>query len=287
MLAVCAAGGGSRGLLQCGYLQALKDLNIQYDRMYGASVGGLNGLLYYQGDFNSMKNLWMEVKNSDVYRARWNPFSLFNDNASLNDSAPLRNLINRFVDMDKIKANNRPFTIMITNLTKMEPHYVDIRDLSREEIVNHLLASASPPILFQPVKMNNNLFVDAGILTNFGITKAINDGCDTIICMTPTNYKAQPIKSLVDIVQSTISTSSFGYLDREIKAVEKINNLIDMANVELTNDLKKINLLVLRPQWQWDQGLIDFNYKDGRAKLMQGAYDYAYSVLSKWAKGGI
>lgn len=286
MIALACAGGGSRGILQFAFLQAFNDLGLHYDRLYTSSVGGLNGILFYQGDMEAAKNLWLQIKNSDVYTPNYNPFSIMSPKGALNDSKPLKRLIDRFVNLDKIKANSRPFTVMISNITKMEPLYVDLLSLpDKESVVKYLLASASPPILFPPViEENGDHLVDSGVLCNFGITRAINDGADTVICMTPTNYKGKPIVSIIDTIQSTVSTSSFGYLDREVKGVEKVNQVIELANVELVNDLRKINLIVIRPDHAWDQGLIDFNYKIGRQKLMDYGYQTAMKALKPLIK---
>ena len=50
--ALVFSGGGSRGAYQCGAWQALRELNIRLDGVYGTSIGAVNAALVAQGDFD-------------------------------------------------------------------------------------------------------------------------------------------------------------------------------------------------------------------------------------------
>ena len=279
-LAIC--GGGSRGLIQFGMIKAVKELNIDYGCIYAGSVGVLNTLLFVTDRMDELEHLWLTIKNSDVYS--FNPFKILTlgtANASLYSSKPLEKLIRKYLDMEKIKAFPKPIIVNVNNLTTMSTLAKDIRFMNYEQCVKWILASASPPILFPTITINADEHCDTGILNNYSINQAVNDGYDTVICLTPTTYKPKPIKSLIDIINTTISTSSFGYLDRERKAVEKVNKVIDQANVELTDDIRPIKLVVIKPDVAWSQDLIDFNYKTDRKELIQYGYNLAMTTLKK------
>lgn len=283
--AILSTGGGSRGLISFGMLKAIVDLKIEFDTIYAGSVGALNALLFIQDQMDELENLWMTIQNKDVYS--FNPLNLWRlitNDASIYSSKPLEKLIRKYLDIDKVKSYPKPIIVNVTNLTTMQTIAKDIRTLDYEECVKWILASASPPILFPTITYNTDELCDTGILNNYFINQSINDGHDRLICLTPTTVKPKPIRNLIDIVQATISTSSFGYLDRERKAVEKINSVIDQANVELTNDIRKIELIVIKPPVPMDLGLIDFNYKISRTELIRYGYQLAYDQL---AKGGI
>src|SRR5206468_4014213 len=68
-------GGGARGICQSGSLRAFHDLGFTYDTVYGASVGSLNACLVHQDQLDLMTEIWMTVRNKDVYS--WNPLDLF------------------------------------------------------------------------------------------------------------------------------------------------------------------------------------------------------------------
>ena len=50
--ALVLSGGGSRGAYQCGAWQALRELNIRIDGVYGTSIGAVNAALVAQGDLS-------------------------------------------------------------------------------------------------------------------------------------------------------------------------------------------------------------------------------------------
>jgi predicted acylesterase/phospholipase RssA len=65
------AGGGSRGAVQVGMLEELIRRGIRADRVFGASVGAINGASY-AGDptadgIEHMKNVWLDVKGTDIF----------------------------------------------------------------------------------------------------------------------------------------------------------------------------------------------------------------------------
>jgi predicted acylesterase/phospholipase RssA len=283
--ALLLAGGGSRSAISAGSLKYIKESGIVPDAVYGASGGALNGILYLQDEMEELEKLWLNISNDQVYKSKiLSLWQVFTDQGSIYNSKPLEKLLRKLFNKEKIDSLKIPFYVGTSNITKLRPEIRDIRGMEYEEQIKWLLASASPPILFPtvPFKFGDELhdLVDAGLCTNYFINQAINDGHDTIICVSPTNFQSKPPKNLLDIVQATISTATFNYLDREIKAVEKINKIIDMANIELTNDIRKISLVLVRPKQPWDQGLIDFNYKVDRKSLIDFGYNIAKSALN-------
>ena len=61
MKALVLSGGGSKGSYQIGVWKALKELNIKFDIVTGASVGALNGAMYVQNDFRKAINIWRKI----------------------------------------------------------------------------------------------------------------------------------------------------------------------------------------------------------------------------------
>src|ERR1700733_6073465 len=65
------AGGGSRGAVQIGMLAELIDRGIRADRVYGASVGAINGAAYAGNPtakgVEKMAEIWRNVKGTDIF----------------------------------------------------------------------------------------------------------------------------------------------------------------------------------------------------------------------------
>ena len=65
------AGGGSRGAVQVGMLEALIRRGIRADRVFGASVGAINGASYAGNPtiegIERMADIWRDVKGTDIF----------------------------------------------------------------------------------------------------------------------------------------------------------------------------------------------------------------------------
>ena len=65
------AGGGSRGAVQVGMLQELIRRDIRADRVFGASVGAINGASYAGQptleNAERMADIWRAVKGTDIF----------------------------------------------------------------------------------------------------------------------------------------------------------------------------------------------------------------------------
>lgn len=275
-VALLLTGGGSRGPIQLGFIQAFLESGIHFDGIYAGSVGALNGFMLAQNDLTELVDLWLTIQNKDVYKQRiLSLWTLFTNDASIYDNSPLEKLIRKYFKYDKIKELPYPFIVNTTNLSTMKPDCKDLRKLPYEDCIKYLRASASPPILFPSVTYDGQELADCGISNNYFITQAANDGYDTLLCMTPTNATIKPIKNLIDLIQATISVSCYNYLDREAKAVADYNREISIINKDLPagNKAKKLNLVNFKPEVSWDQGIIDFNYKVDRQSLIKFGYN--------------
>lgn len=290
-LGVSLVGGGAKGIVQGGMIQALLDRSIQYDNLYGVSVGALNGTLLHQGDFNKMYSLWMSIKSSDVYKFEpWNLYRLLNSSHGVYNSTPLGKMIENLVDFNKLKSNPKSFTINCTDSVRKVNWPMSVSDF--EDAVDYktfLRASASPPIFFDFVNVRGTPCCDGGLVSNFNIHTAVKDGCDTVLLLWPTNDPVDKdgISNIKENLDFVISAPSFAFLDREIKSVEKINEVITRVKLKCgpaLEDIRTIDLVVIRPLVQLKIGLLDFDYKDvpyTREQLWKIGYDSANQVLDR------
>jgi predicted acylesterase/phospholipase RssA len=282
ILSLSCAGGGSRGILQAGYLKAISERNLKPDIIFGSSVGCLNACLYIQGDLDKMEQLWMTVRNEDVYKVNYLmlPALLFKHNAAFN-SAPLAKLIDKYIDFEKIKASPIEFVIGTTNLTESKSELFNPKDLDEKTFKRVLLASASPPMAFPPVELKPKTFYgDSGLLNNFGISVGIKRGADYILVLTPTVPEQNKVENVLDMFSILTSVPEYGYLDRELSFIERLNEIQDYVP-----QLRDIQCLVIRPPGPTGIQLLDFSFAGkNRKELFEGAYAMAHDKLEGWLK---
>lgn len=282
-LSLC--GGGARGLLQAGYLKAWRDLGFDYQNLYGVSVGALNGTMLHQGDFDAIEKMWMEIRSKDVYKWSvldfWRPFARWN--SSLYNSKPLEKLIDKVLDYDRILSNPKPFYVNASDFTNACNLSFDIKDLKdRKEAVQFLKASASPPIFFPYVNFRGSNLCDGGVISNYNLHTAVEHGCDTIVLMSPTNITVEPfIDNIAEMLSLVSTVPSYAFLEREMKAVETTNKIIDIINVSLEPDYRTIKVVLIRPPAPINISLLDFDYKQSRKDLFNTGYKIAMDVLRR------
>jgi NTE family protein len=272
------AGGGSRGISQAGYIKAFSDMGFEPDFLYGSSVGCLNACLYLQGQLDKMEQLWLTVKNEDVFKVNYLmlPALPFGHNAAFNP-APLTKLIDKYVDFEKVKASKVDFYVGATNLTASKPEVYRVKDIKDEKFFKKLLlASASPPVLFPPVELREGeQFGDAGLCNNFNVSLGVKKGVDYIVVMSPTTAEINKTVNVLDMLNILTSVPEYAYLDKEISFIERLNEIQDYVPA-----LRDIQCCVIKPEKPTGIPLLDFTYpgKD-RKKLIQDGYNYAVSKL--------
>jgi predicted acylesterase/phospholipase RssA len=275
-------GAGTGGIVTVGYLKAVEDLKIQWDMLYGCSSGALNAVLYHQGDMDKLEELWMNISNNKVFKVNvlhWlNPLVSMAQKNSIGSPAPLRKLLEGLIDPDKIKKQTRPLYITATDIYTYQPISVDLRQLEPDEMVTFVLASASVPIAFPPVAFRDSLLYDGGLVNNYGIYDAINQGADVIIeCRPKVPDLKKPVKSLLDAFNVTTGIPEAFLLNRELQFVNFVNKFQDPHP-----DLKNIQAVVIQPPTGPDLGILDFSYKGyDRKALIQLGYDLAHETLTK------
>ncbi len=168
-IGLALSGGGARGIAQIGALQALLDNGIEPDILSGTSAGAIVGSLHAAGittrqmlDFVRESSLWKLYKVTV-------PFT------GLTKLTYLRQQLRALLPKDDFTALQKPMRITATNLNTGE---LDV--LEEGSIVNAIVASSSIPLVFQPVEINGQQYLDGGLLENLP-ARALEGRCDLVI----------------------------------------------------------------------------------------------------------
>ena len=193
-------GGGTKGAYQIGAYEALRDLGIKITGIAGTSIGALNGAFIAQGDFESMKDIWVNYDyksfmniDEDTYE-RYKNIEMkaknLHDVVDLMNKArkkqgiditPLGKLLEEKINEDKIRKSNIDFGITTAYWDgKIFPQLLYVEDIPRGRLVDYLIASASLPI-FDLDKLDDKLYLDGMFSDNIPINMLAQRGYDDIV----------------------------------------------------------------------------------------------------------
>ncbi|MBX9669552.1 MAG: patatin-like phospholipase family protein [Candidatus Obscuribacterales bacterium] len=193
-IGLALGGGGTRGAAHVGVLRVLEKEGIPVDCVAGTSIGAIVGGLYCAGvkldDIENMvarKTLmkayytvpiWFRVALVPVFLVphalghhhydglyRGNKFASF-----VNKSAG--------VDNHQIEKFRIPFCAVAASLMDGNAHAIKSGDLGKA-----LQASSAIPVLRRPVEIENNLYVDGGIINNLPVEQVRAMGADIVIAV--------------------------------------------------------------------------------------------------------
>jgi NTE family protein len=239
------SGGGARGFAHIGVIKALNEAGIFPDVISGTSAGALIGVLYADG--HTPDEILKSVDGGSMFdfmRPALPREGLLQINGILKIlKASLRS--NEFKDL-KI-----PLYVTATDLNNGKAVY-----FSEGDLFCPVIASASIPVLFQPVKIDDISYVDGGVLDNLPI-RPIENKCRIIIgsFVNPVGY-IEKISGLINIAERTFMLS----MSKEIYEKSKKFDLF-IAPPELRN------YKILDPEKAHE--LFEIGYKATKEKLKE------------------
>lgn len=239
------SGGGARGFAHLGLIQALNEAGIYPDVISGTSAGALAGVLYADG--HTPKEI-MKIMNSGSRLDFMRP------------TLPREGLLQIGGVLKILKPSLRAKTFEELKI----PLYVSATDLnngkavyfSEGDLLDPVIASASIPVLFQPVMINKICYVDGGVLDNLPV-RPIENKCKILIgsFVNPVGYMDK-ISGLINIAERTFMLS----MSKEI--IEKAKKFdLFVAPLELRN------YKILDPEKADD--LFSVGYKATKEKLKE------------------
>jgi NTE family protein len=177
-------GGGSRGAVQVGMLEELIHQGIRADRVFGASVGAINGAAY-AGDptlegIERMAEIWRGVKGTDIFPrgALDGPWAFLQKRESVHSNAGLRTIIEAGITFDNLEDTAIPLEVVATSLTDGRERWI-----GHGPAVDAVLASSAIPSIFPPVTIDGDVLVDGGVVNNVPMSRALEAGCNRIFVL--------------------------------------------------------------------------------------------------------
>lgn len=276
---------------------------LPIDVISGVSAGAINSTYLasraheMESAISGLFQLWNEIEAEHVMKtnsvslgtigARWMRDLVFagffprKKSNYLLDTSPLEGFLQRHIDFDGIARNVksgvlRGVAVSATNYQTgtaisffdgaedIQPWVRSSRLGKRSPILlEHVLASASIPILFKPVSIDGFHFGDGGIRLNTPMSPAIHMGADRILAVSVRYLRSHsltvqlnetPVErqiTVADIAGSMLNAAFLDGLDSDVERMERINQTIaimtDDQRAHHPGRLRSIPMLIIRP----------------------------------------
>jgi NTE family protein len=191
--AVALSGGGARGFVHLGMVQALKEAGINIKAMSGTSIGALVGCLLAKGmPPTDVLKIAKEIKLTDLLSPK---ISL----KGLISLEKFTSTYEKLFSVSNIEQLEIPMAVAATNLSLGEGIVFDTG-----KIGTLVAASCCVPGIFQPVKIEGDLYVDGGITNNLP-AEALTKYQLPVIGL---HCNAYPQKAILNSVKTVLEKSS-------------------------------------------------------------------------------
>ncbi|MBV9078984.1 MAG: patatin-like phospholipase family protein [Methylobacteriaceae bacterium] len=256
-ISLALQGGGAHGAFTWGVLdKLLEDSRLGIEAISGASAGSVNAVLLvsgwiaggadearatlerfwrqisYDGDLSDAQrgifdrlftfwspggaaSLWFEFLQQQVSPYQTNPL----------DINPLRDLLARTVDFERLRASEVKLFISATSVRTGKIKIFETHELMPE----HVVASACLPTLFQAVEIDGEAYWDGGYSGNpalFPIFYAAHSDDVLLVQINPIERKEIPRDA--QEIQNRLTEINFNAgLLRELRVIEFVTRLID------------------------------------------------------------
>ncbi|TYL52130.1 patatin-like phospholipase family protein [Nocardioides sp. BGMRC 2183] len=175
-------GGGVRGAVHVGMLQALFEADIRPDLVVGTSIGAITGAAVAADPTSSVVDrltaAWSSPAAARVYGQPWyQQLRRFaRSRINLYDPAPLRALITEAADGRETFAELAvPLVVSAACIETASEEWFDTGPL-----IQAVLASASVPGALPPTPVGDRHYLDGGLVNSIPLGEAIRRGATTV-----------------------------------------------------------------------------------------------------------
>jgi NTE family protein len=209
---VILSGGGARGFAHAGILKALNEYDIYPDVIAGVSAGAIVGALYADG--HSPDQIFDIFSQEDTF---FKYVKLKVPGNGLFKTVGLKENLSKSLKAKTFEELQIPLFVVATNINTAEVTY-----FNTGEILDRVLASAAIPVLFEPIEIEGNLYVDGGVLDNFPVFP-LEERCKRLIgiSLNPINTQ-DDFDSLLKIAERTFHLSTSSNISNKIERCEMV-----------------------------------------------------------------
>jgi NTE family protein len=249
-LGLALGSGGTRGVTHVGVLKALEEEGIKPDYIAGCSMGAVVGACYCKGmTVDEMYGVVKHLKTGDIMDLSAVPITKL---GLLKGNKMRKLLLSNIGDItfDELKI---PFCCVASDLLSGE-----LVELNSGKVAIAVQASSSIPTIFRPVKMNDKLLVDGGVLCRVPVGQVKRMGADVIIGVDALMNTGEAVAKVPNIVSMVL----------------RVYDMLDYRNSSMMRERENKDCnLWLEPEMS---GMSQYVVKD-----MDRAFNEGYEIAKK------
>ena len=231
-IGLALSGGAARGIGHIGVIKAFEEMGVDFDIIVGTSAGSFVGALYSYGwTSQQMMDALATLKTKDIRKSNW--FILPSTTDTMIET------IEKLMGGQKVFSDlKKRFVAVATNLKTGK----EVR-IESGSVAKAVACSCAVPGAFKPVKWDDKLLCDGGLVNSVPVNVCRELGADYVIAVdvNMTRGDGREINGFGDLINSTIGimlkSNATSYLDLadfvlapELKSFKssKLENAIDM-----------------------------------------------------------
>lgn len=236
-IGLALGGGAARGFAHIGVIKVLEAQGIYPDIVVGTSTGSVVGAMYAAGNNGFvLQKMALEMDESTI--SDWS-VPLFSKSSGVLKGEALQNYVNKMVAQAPIERLKKPFGAVATDLNTGLPIL-----FQRGNTGLAVRASSSVPGVFQPVRINDRLYVDGGLVSPVPVRFAREMGADIVIAVNISSTPdSQAATSSLEVLMQTFTIMGQSLNHFELKSADVVIKP-ELANMK-GNDFNGRNLAIL------------------------------------------
>ena len=203
-------GGGAKGVAHIGVLHALEEARVKPDYIAGTSVGAMVAAMYaFNININTIANIARDLTLAQITTFKLNKTGFFT-------ADPLKEILIEYLGEVNIEDASIPLSIVATDLTSGEEVI-----FTEGPLADAVCASASIPGVYIPMRLNDRILVDGGIVQNVPIRPLKSMGAGVIIASQLGGVRAyEEPKNVLDVMRNAFDIVLSQRTKQEVKQAD-------------------------------------------------------------------
>ncbi|NTX16989.1 patatin [Myxococcus llanfairpwllgwyngyllgogerychwyrndrobwllllantysiliogogogochensis] len=229
------SGGGGKGAFQVGAERVLREVHgFRWERVFGVSVGALNAAVIAQNEYERLTNLWMNLRESDVYRKfPWLVVALrlgVLNKLGFYDNTPLRDLVER-------NLVGRPFAIPAhVGRVSLTSGLYELVSSDASDFIPAVWQSATMPVIWEPI--GPQAIVDGGLRNVTPLGDALGYAPTEIVVIACSSSRIEPMRypsNILDVARRSLTDITLNeILMNDVDVFVRINDMVRQAHEQGT-----------------------------------------------------